>query len=41
MTTVNALYQPKADERTNIVLPAGSAWWVIGAQWILQALDRL
>ncbi len=30
--TVNALYEPRADATTNVVLPAGSSWWVIGAQ---------
>ena len=30
--TINALFEPNADAITDVVLPAGSSWWIIGAE---------
>ncbi|MDX2140825.1 MAG: hypothetical protein SF123_22265 [Chloroflexota bacterium] len=31
LETITALYEPRADATTNVVLPAGSAWWITGS----------
>ena len=30
--TVNALFEPRSDAGSNVVLPAGSSWWIIDVQ---------
>ncbi|MEP7291626.1 MAG: hypothetical protein ABI835_07570 [Chloroflexota bacterium] len=32
LSTVDALYEPIAGSTTGVIIPAGSAWWVLGAK---------
>jgi hypothetical protein len=32
LETVQAVYEPRSDATTNVTVPAGTAWWVVGAE---------
>jgi hypothetical protein len=32
LETVQAVYEPRSDATTNVTVPEGTAWWIVGAQ---------